>query len=87
MTFVDVFDTEEEESEAQVDYMLNSNTEDDDQGLLPSSHVHYPPQYMTNMNLNEDDPSLDIFYNMYMQSKDGLKVGDMFRTKEYCCEL
>lgn len=84
MAYVDVVDNEEEESEIHVDYMLNSNTEDDDQEPLPLSLVYFLPQHVTNLNLNEDKSSSDVFYNPYMQLEDGLKLGDRFLTKEDC---
>lgn len=37
---------------------------------------------MRNLNLEEDKPSLIIFYNPYMLTGGALKMGDKFRTKE-----
>lgn len=37
---------------------------------------------MKNLNLDDDEPSSDIFCNPYMRSDSELKVGDHFRTKE-----
>lgn len=65
--------------------MLNINTEDDNhQVSLPPSHLYFPPQHMTNLSLNDDETSFDIFYNLNMQLHDGLNVGDEFHTKEDC---
>lgn len=82
---VDVVDDDEEESEIQVDYLLNTNTKDDDhQASLYPSHVYCSPQHMIFLNLDADEPSYDIFYNPYMRSEGKLKVGDHFRNKEDC---
>jgi hypothetical protein len=65
--------------------MLNNNIEVDDHPTsLPPSHVYNPPQYMTNMDLHDDETSNSVFYNLYPRSEGELKVGDMFRTKEEC---
>lgn len=63
---VNVVNNEEEESEIQVIFMLN-NTKVDYQEPLPPSNVYCPPHHMINLNLNEDDPSSDIFYILYIQ--------------------
>ena len=82
---VDVVDEKEEETEIQVDHMLNNDDEDDDQPPpIPPSHVYNPPQHMTNMDLHDDETSNSVFYNPYPRSEGELKVGDMFRTKEEC---
>lgn len=64
--------------------MVNNDTVNHEQEPLPSGHVYCPPQNMTNYNLGAKEPSSDIFYNSYMQTKGYLKVGDMFLTKEDC---
>ena len=82
---MDAVDEEEEETEIQVDHMLNNDIEDDDQPPpIPHSHVYNLPQHMTNMDLHDDETSNSVFYNPYLRSKGELKVGDMFRTKEEC---
>ncbi|KAI5394026.1 hypothetical protein KIW84_060931 [Lathyrus oleraceus] len=63
---VDVVD-EEEETEIQVDHMLNNDIEDDDQpSPIPPSHVYNPPQHMTNMDMHDDETSTSVFYNPYV---------------------
>lgn len=80
---VDVVDDEEEKSEIQVSHFFNTNTEDvDNQALLSLSHVYCPLQHMTNLNLDDDEPSSDIFYNSYIRPEGELKVGDHFLNKE-----
>lgn len=62
---------------------MNTNTEDGNhQASLPPSHVYCLPQHMTNLNLNGNESSSNIFYNPYMRLEDELKVGDKFHTKE-----
>lgn len=78
---VDVVDNEEEKDEILVDHMVNDESIDHKQQPLPWSHVYYLPEHMTKLNLGEDEPSLYIFYNLYMQTDGALKVGDMFHTK------
>ena len=75
---MDVVDEEEEETEIQVDHMLNKDDEDDDQPPpITHSHVYNSPQHMTNMHLHDDETSNSVFYNLYPRSEDELKVGDM----------
>lgn len=59
---VNILDEEEKESEIKVDYLLNTNAEDDDhQASLSLSHVYCSPQHMTNLNLDDDEPFYDVF--------------------------
>lgn len=60
---VDV-DDDEEEDETLFDYTMNIDFVD--YVPLPSSHVYRPPEHMTNLNLEEDEPSSNIFYRQYM---------------------
>jgi len=78
---VNVVDEEEEEAELLVDSMVND--EEEEEPLL-ASHVYYPPQHMTSLNLGADEPSSDIFYNPYVQIQGPLKEEDTFHTKEDC---
>lgn len=71
---VDVVDEEKEEDKILVDHMVNDDIVNHEQNLLPSGHVYCLPQLMTNLNLGADEPSSDIFYNLYMQTKGSLKV-------------
>lgn len=82
---INVVDEEEEESETQLDELLNNDAEEDDEPEpVPPSQVYNPPQHMTQLNLQDDPSSTDIFYNPYMRSNNELKVGDKFMTKEDC---
>lgn len=82
---VDIVDDDEEESEMHIDYLLNTNTEDEDhQALMSPRHVYYPPQHMIKLNLDDNEPSSDIFYNPHMRLDGDLKVAERFCTKEEC---
>lgn len=65
---VDVVDEKEEEDELLVDQKVNYDTFDHEQEPLPSFHVYCPPQHMTNLNLDADETSSNIFHNSYMQT-------------------
>lgn len=67
--------------------MVNGESIDHEQESLPSSHVYCSPEHVTNLNFGEDEPSLDILYNPYMQTEGEFKVGDIFHTKEYCVRV
>lgn len=94
---VDVVDEEEEESETQVDYMVNlfgtgeytteSPSEHVDQETLRLSYVYCPLQRMTNLHLDGDDSSLELFYNPSQHIKGVLKVGNQYRTKAKCMQV
>lgn len=86
-TDVDVVESEEEEDETLVDHMVNDDSIDHEHEQLTSSHVYYPPDHMTNLNLEYDKPSSYMFYNSYMQTDGALKVGDTFHTKEDCVRV
>lgn len=71
---VSVVDEEEGEDEILIDQMVDNDTVNHEKEPLPHGHVYFPPQYMTNLNLDVDEPSSDIFYNPYMQTEVSLKV-------------
>ncbi|XP_058766187.1 uncharacterized protein LOC131639741 [Vicia villosa] len=81
---VDVVD-EEEAPEIEVDNLVNEESEDEPEVVVPRDQVHMPPAHMRNLNFDGDDkPSTDIFYDPYTQTDQRLKVGDRFRSKEAC---
>ncbi|XP_058765804.1 uncharacterized protein LOC131639320 [Vicia villosa] len=82
---VDVVDEEEEAPEIEVDNLVNEESEDEPEVVVPRDQVHMPPVHMRNLNFDGDDePSTDIFYDPYTQTDQRLKVGDRFRSKEAC---
>ncbi|XP_058767146.1 uncharacterized protein LOC131640781 [Vicia villosa] len=82
---VDVVDEEEEAPEIEVDNLVNEESEDEPEVIVPRDQVHMPPAHMRNLNFDGDDePSTDIFYDPYTQTDQRLKVGDRFRSKEGC---
>src|SRR4051812_31107424 len=74
----DVID-EETEIEDVVNELVNRDSEDDEQVPVPNTHAYSPPAHFTTLNLGEDEPSSDMFYNPYMRSDEELKEGDTFR--------
>lgn len=62
--------------------MMNDESLDNEHEPLPLDHVYCSPEHMTNLNLNGDEQSLDIFYKPYMHPEGALTVGDKFHTKE-----
>ncbi|XP_058727180.1 uncharacterized protein LOC131598613 [Vicia villosa] len=82
---VGVVDEEEEALEIEVDNLVNEESEDEPEVVVPRDQVHMPPVHMRNLNFDGDDePSTDIFYDPYTQTDQRLKVGDRFRSKEAC---
>src|SRR4051812_45103979 len=81
---VDVIDEEEEDLETEFDDMVNEKSDDEQQTLVLPAHVYAPPAHMSNLNLEGDEPSSDIFFTPYIQSDDELKEGDKFPSKEAC---
>ncbi|XP_058776761.1 uncharacterized protein LOC131651108 [Vicia villosa] len=81
---VDVVDEEEEAPEIEVDHMVNEESEDEQDVVVPPDQVYMPPVHMRNLNLDGDEPSSDIFYDPYTQIDAQLKVGDKFRSREEC---
>ncbi|XP_058761084.1 uncharacterized protein LOC131634432 [Vicia villosa] len=75
---------EEDEHETEVDDMVNGESEDEQHISVPPDHVYEPPAHMTNLNLQGDEPSSDIFFNPYIQSDEVLKTRDKFPSKEAC---
>ncbi|XP_058767025.1 probable receptor-like protein kinase At5g38990 [Vicia villosa] len=75
---------EETDVEVVVDDLVNRDSEDEEQVLVPDVHAYSPPPHFTTLNLGEDEPSSDMFYNPYMRSNEELKKGDKFRSKEDC---
>src|SRR3954463_15378723 len=64
--------------------MVNEESDDEQQTLVPLAHVYAPPAHMSNLNLQGDEPSSDIFFTPYIQNDEELKVGDKFPSKEAC---
>lgn len=66
------------------EYFAHIEYEHDNQEPLPLRYIYCPPWYMTNLNLNEDDPSSNILSNSSMQLEGELKVGIKYRTNVDC---
>ncbi|XP_058774267.1 uncharacterized protein LOC131648534 [Vicia villosa] len=49
---------------------------------MPPAHVYESPAHMSNLNLQGDEPSSDIFFTPYIQSDDELKKGDKHASIE-----
>ncbi|XP_058726307.1 uncharacterized protein LOC131597639 [Vicia villosa] len=81
---VDVINDAEKEDETLVDFMVNDDFADQEHELLLIRHMYILPIHMTNMNLKEDEPTLDIFHISYRKTEEALKVGDIFRIEEEC---
>src|SRR3954467_6339649 len=81
---------EETDIEDVVDELVNRESEDEgDEEVpvpdrVPETHAYSPPAHFTTLNLGEDEPSSDMFYNPYMRSSEELKEGDTFRSKDDC---
>ena len=73
-----------DDAEDVVDDLVSRDSEDEDQVQIPIAQRYSPPGHFTTLNLGEDEPSSDMFYNPYMRSDEDLKKGDQFRTKEEC---
>lgn len=83
-TEVEGVDEEAEGEEEEVDHMVNNNTVSNVREPLHAEQVYCPPEHMTRLNLEGDEPGMNIFYNPYTHTYGALQVGDMFRTKEDC---
>ncbi|XP_058779636.1 uncharacterized protein LOC131653497 [Vicia villosa] len=81
---VDVIDEEEDEQETEVDDMVNEEYEDEQDISVSLGHVYEPHAHMTNLNLQGDEPSSNIFFTSYIQSDEVLRKGDKFPSKEAC---
>ncbi|XP_058754621.1 uncharacterized protein LOC131627783 [Vicia villosa] len=81
---VDVVDEEEEAPKIEVDHLVNEESEDEPDVVVPPDQVHMPPAHMRNVNFDGDEPSSDIFYDPYTQTDARLKEGDRFRSNEEC---
>ncbi|XP_058722984.1 uncharacterized protein LOC131594799 [Vicia villosa] len=75
---------EETEVEDVVDELVNRDSDDEEQVPLPDARAYSPSAHFTTLNLGEDEPSFDMFYNPYMRSDKELKEGNTFRSKEDC---
>ncbi|XP_058783459.1 uncharacterized protein LOC131658146 [Vicia villosa] len=62
--------------------MVNKESKDEQDVVVPPTHAYTPHANMSNLNLDGDEPSSDIFFDLYIQSDELLKVGDKFRSKE-----
>ncbi|XP_058726374.1 uncharacterized protein LOC131597713 [Vicia villosa] len=65
-----------------IDSLVNEESEDEQDVVVPPNHMHMPPAYMRNLNFDGDEPSSDIFYDPYTQTDAQLKEADKFRSKE-----
>ena len=66
---VDSVDEEEEEDdELEFDEMVNDDSDDDGIHSIPANEIYTPPPHMTNFNMGGDEPSTNLFFNLYMQS-------------------
>src|SRR4051812_23905888 len=81
---VDVIDEEEDDLETEFYDMVNEESDDEQQTLVPPAHAYAPPAHMSNLNLQGDEPSSDIFFTPYIQNDEELKEGDKFPSKEAC---
>ncbi|XP_058775069.1 uncharacterized protein LOC131649320 [Vicia villosa] len=64
--------------------MVNDDSEDDVEGVIPPISIYTPPSHMSNVDMADDEPSSDIFHNVCMQSDATLKEKDSFRSKDEC---
>lgn len=63
-----------------VDHLVNDDSIDNMQEPMHDSHVYCPFEHMTCLNLGDDEPDTNIFYNPYMHTDGALQVGDTFRA-------
>lgn len=66
---------------------MNNDAFDNVQEPLHAGQVYCPPEHTTSLNLGDDEPNMDIFYNPYTHTDGALQVGDTFRTKEDCLRV
>ncbi|XP_058746584.1 uncharacterized protein LOC131619513 [Vicia villosa] len=64
--------------------MVNDDSKDDVEGVIPPISTYTPPSHMSNIDMADDEPSSDIFHNVCMQSDATLKEKDSFRPKDEC---
>ncbi|XP_058749008.1 uncharacterized protein LOC131621962 [Vicia villosa] len=83
---VDVIDEDEEDPELAFDDMVNDESEEDVEGVIPPISTYTPPSHMSNVDMAGDEPSSDIFHNVCMQSDATLKEKDSFRSKDECMQ-